>query len=81
MRLRALFTLILLSCLCVNSSAEDGNTHPEKFVGAWSGEYIHKNKTRRDSWVQTRTSDGTFELVYEVYQLSLIHISEPTRPY
>ena len=76
MRLRTLFTLILFICLCVNSNAEDGNAHLEKFVGSWSGEYAHKNKSRRDSWVQTRTSDGAFELVYEVYQYGVLSSTE-----
>ena len=81
MKLSTLFTLVLLSCLCLSSNAGDSKTGSakvamEKFVGAWSGEYVHKNKNRRDSWVQTRTADGVFELVYKVHQHGVLSSTE-----
>jgi len=76
MKLSTLFTMILLSCLCVNINAGGSKAELEQFVGAWSGEYVHKNKNRKDSWVQTRTADGTFKLVYEVYQYGVLSSTE-----
>lgn len=76
MKLSTLFTMILLSCLCININAGDNKAELEQFVGEWSGEYVHKNKNRKDSWVQTRTSDGIFKLVYEVYQYGVLSSSE-----
>ena len=76
MKLSTLFTMILLSCLCVNINAGGSTPEREPFVGAWSGEYVHKNKNRKDSWVQTRTADGAFKLVYEVYQYGVLSSTE-----
>ena len=76
MKIKTLFLTILLSCLGVNACAESPSTDRDKFVGEWSGEYIHKNKNRKDSWIQTRTAEGTFKLVYEVYQYGVLSSTE-----
>ena len=72
MKLKTLFLTILLSCLAVISCAESPSTDLDKFVGDWSGEYVHKNKNRKDSWIQTRKADGTFKLVYKSYEYSVL---------
>lgn len=76
MKLETLFLAILLSCLAVISCAESSPSNLDKFIGEWTGEYIHKNKNRKDSWIQTRTADGTFKLVYEVYQYGVLSSTE-----
>ena len=76
MKIKALFLTLLLSCLGANSYAESPSTNLNKFVGEWTGQYIHKNNIRKDSWLQTRTADGTFKLVYEVYQYGVLSSTE-----
>jgi hypothetical protein len=76
MKLKTLFLAILLSSLAVISCAESSPSNLDKFIGEWTGEYIHKNKNRKDSWIQTRTADGTFKLVYEVYQYGVLSSTE-----
>lgn len=72
MKTKILFLTILLSCFGANSHAEIPSTSLEKFVGEWSGEYVHKDKNRKDSWIQTRKVDGTFKLVYKSYEYSVL---------
>jgi len=76
MKIRTLLLAILLSCTGINSHAESKAPELEKFVGAWTGEYAHKNKNRRDSWLQTRKADGTFQLIYKSYEYSVIKSTE-----
>jgi hypothetical protein len=72
MRTKTLFLTILLSCFGVISCAESTSTNLDKFVGEWSGEYVHKDKNRKDSWIQTRKVDGTFKLIYKSYEYSVL---------
>lgn len=91
MKIKALFLTLLLSCLYANTYAQSTyaqstyvkNTYAkntainlEPFVGAWSGEYVHKNQSRRDSWIQTRKADGTFKLVYKTFQYGVLSSTE-----
>ncbi len=76
MKIKLLFLAILLSCTGINTHAESKAPEVEQFVGAWSGEYVHKNQNRRDSWLQTRKADGTFQLIYKRYEYSVIKSTE-----
>ena len=76
MKINILLLSLLLSGIGINSHAESKAPELEKFVGAWTGEYVHKNKNRRDSWLQTRNVDGTFQLVYKSYQYEVISSTE-----
>ena len=76
MKIKIAFLALLLSLTTLNTHAETRAVNFDKFLGEWSGEYIHKNKTRRDSWVQTRKTDGSFKLVYKSYQYGVLSGTE-----
>ncbi len=76
MKINVLLLSLLLSGIGINSHAENKAPALEKFVGAWTGEYVHKNKNRKDSWLQTRNVDGTFQLVYKSYQYEVLSSTE-----
>ncbi|OUS13465.1 hypothetical protein A9Q89_02870 [Gammaproteobacteria bacterium 53_120_T64] len=74
--MKTLLLTFLLSCLGAHSYAENQTLNLDKFIGEWTGGYIHKNNIRKDSWVQTRAADGTFKLVYESYQYDVLSSTE-----
>ncbi len=76
MKINIIFLTILLNCVGMNTYAEGKPVNLDQFVGEWSGEYIHKNKNRRDAWIQTRKADGTFKLVYKTYEYSVLSSTE-----
>ena len=76
MKIKILLLTLLLCCLGINTHAADKPTNLDKFVGEWTGEYLHKNKNRRDSWIQTRKADGSFKLVYKSFQYEVLSSTE-----
>lgn len=76
MKIKVVVLTLVLSFLSINTHASSQPVHLDKFVGEWSGEYVHKNKNRRDSWIQTRRADGSFKLVYKSYQYGVLSSTE-----
>jgi hypothetical protein len=74
MRYIVLISLSLLvatfgSCatLNMNSQRDDVESMRQTFVGLWEGEHVdHQGKLVR-SWLQNRTDDGTYTIVFIVY--------------
>ncbi len=57
-------------------NTEEMSADAKKFVGVWTGAFLHQDKTRRDAWTQTRKLDGTFKLVHETYHYKVLSSTE-----
>jgi hypothetical protein len=64
----ALILVMLLQPGCSTTQKSPPKNVPEDirrmFVGIWEGEYVNNEGRKERTWIQTRSADGTFSIVF-----------------